>query len=1087
MKKGTTIIRVWDQDPGTGQTYLDLYDKISISATYQFSNVQDFSKTNSNFSKSFRIPATENNISFFGPIFDTNAEGSFNPKKKASCVIEYETIPQLSGYLQLKNVIIQKGRYSEFEIIVFGEVATLGAGMADKKISDYTTYLDTLDHEFNSTNVLNSWTNTLFGGKVVYPLADYGAGLNAAGSGIGLFADITSPIQTQYFKPMLKLRDLMDGIFEEEGFTYNSDFFTNDPMYNSLVVSCKTNAAWNFTEGVIASNQRNATLTSNSNHTDSFLYYGDVRPVPVFSIATIDGGFDPSGSTGIAVDAQGFTFQYYEVTVPGQHFVQYRGRIRNDGGIINNQKTIGMMIEKSPDILFTSGNTTFHDADFNSIGNGATDTVQNMPGAHSFTTAVIGEYYRLVVSNNTGGSINNQQWNFSYSATPVDPLTGQILLYETGPGAGGAYWRVFQNSPQIFGNTVVMSEIAPDMKAIDLLTSLTKMFNLIIEADKDVPTRLNIEPYSTWIDSGDVVDWTDKLDIKKDYQLKPTTDLQNGTLNFTYKEEKDILNVISEAQANRIYGRKYIDQVGSDFAKGEKKIEVEFSPTPCNTISGHDAIIPKFFDSTGLPIEVAPRILVWSGLVSCADWYFRTDAGVTQLKTSYPRVGHYQNPTPTVLDYDINFGVDVPFHPVSGIPFQTLYYKYWEKYIAELYDSTSRIMIGNFQLDTEDIFSFKFNDKIWIKDSYWRINKINGFAINSNDSTKVELIKLPSKDVECEWVPDSSSLTGQILFTNGILNNQTGTQSCCTAYGYIWQYANGSFGCYVPTSSNISGGSGSLTSGNTPGQGIVTPRLLSPESEGLIIGTKNNIQNRSGVTLGSNNLVYQENSIVQGNNNSIQMGSTSSRIYGSENEIFNPEAGRVTGLQNIGLTSNGIQISGDNSRAWRQGERVLGGSNYQDRTIEDERIGRSQHGTLIFSFEGGFIEGSERGSKVVPIYLQGKETNLWTLENLSAWRISGDLIMCQERGSFTTLNISSYTGENIVWRDSGGYRSISPDFSVIKQLGVNGINIKLVLVFGTDIKMFLQWTGKGSPPEFVAGTVTISYDQINPHFTIKKK
>ena len=310
------------------------------------------------------------------------------------------------------------------------------------------------------------------------------------------------------------------------------------------------------------------------------------------------------------------------------------------------------------------------------------------------------------------------------------------------------------------------------------------------------------------------------------------------------------------------------------------------------------------------------------------------------------------------------------------------------------------------------------------------------------------------------------------------------TESCCNAYGYIWQYANGKWGCYVPSSSNIPLSPG-LTSGNTPGQGILSPRLLSPTSEGLIIGTQNNIQNRSGVTLGSNNLVYQENSIVQGNNNSIQMGSTSSRIYGSENEIYNPE-GRILGLESLGLTSNGIQISGDNSRAWRQGERVLGGSNYQDRTIEDERIGRSQHGTLIFSFEGPFVEERARGPFVVPIYLQGKETNLWTLENLSAWRISGDLIMCQETGVFTTMNISSYTGENIVWRDSGGYRSISPDFSPIKQLGVNGSNIKLKLVLSaTEIKMFLEWIGEGEKPEFVAGTVTITYDQINPYHTIE--
>ena len=44
---------------------------------------------------------------------------------------------------------------------------------------------------------------------------------------------------------------------------------------------------------------------------------------------------------------------------------------------------------------------------------------------------------------------------------------------------------------------------------------------------------------------------------------------------FTYKEGEDKLNKLTKDNADRVYGRKLIDQTNNDFAKGERKVELD--------------------------------------------------------------------------------------------------------------------------------------------------------------------------------------------------------------------------------------------------------------------------------------------------------------------------------------------------------------------------------------------------------------------------------------------------------------------------------------------------------------------------------
>ena len=69
-----------------------------------------------------------------------------------------------------------------------------------------------------------------------------------------------------------------------------------------------------------------------------------------------------------------------------------------------------------------------------------------------------------------------------------------------------------------------------------------------------------------------------------------------------------------------------------------------------------------------------------------------------------------------------------------------LFNLYWLPYYAELYNANTRIMTLKVNLSAADINTFKFNDKVMIKNRIFRVNKID---YKPNALATVEFILIP--------------------------------------------------------------------------------------------------------------------------------------------------------------------------------------------------------------------------------------------------------------------------------------------------------------------------------------------------------
>ena len=127
--------------------------------------------------------------------------------------------------------------------------------------------------------------------------------------------------------------------------------------------------------------------------------------------------------------------------------------------------------------------------------------------------------------------------------------------------------------------------------------------------------------------------------------------------------------------------------------------------------------------------------------------YVNDDNAVSQGQTSYSTLSILNTlpATPATKALHFNANIWYPFHQnyANGKTMNGLFYEYWGRYINELYDDDARMLTCNLYFEPYELSQINLNDRVFIKDAYYRINKISGFNVSKRASVQVELLKAP--------------------------------------------------------------------------------------------------------------------------------------------------------------------------------------------------------------------------------------------------------------------------------------------------------------------------------------------------------
>jgi hypothetical protein len=745
------ILTLTDNDGNSA--ILDLYENEKMHLNYKFTDITDFASVG-NYSQEFRVPASATNVDFFGAIFNVNFDGWFDFRKKVEAVLTVNTIPIASGHIQVKKLYWQTGKLFEFEVVFFGEVPNLARLLNEKKLKDIETIVaGDLDYDLLHANVetppnahtiltlCDKWnlTATNVEGQPVY-------------SNTAPISPLYKPLYVGHLTPAVKAQYLFDEIMNDAGLQYTSDNLSDclDNVYVPFVNGQYLNASNGLND--FASN---VGLAANLNN---ILFEPNDYIYPIYNHFTEyeDAGNTWASGVYTAPFTGAFTFKAW---INGQATPTAGANIESIsfGFIVNINNGLGLA--------------------FSTTGQG-TPSVNNLSFSTDITLQLnegdVVDFNFFAVIFSLSGNVGNFEIDFIGNANSGYTGTGVELV-----SVGTA----------LTGDTCVMQSNAPDMKQIDFITSIQKMFNLVFVADKTLPNTLRIEPMVEYIASGNTLDWSQKLDLSKDIMYSPTTDLQKAKFSFTYAEDGDYFNSVYKDNG-RIYGTYQVTEsdfeVINEFATGEEKVELSFASTPSAPVENTNVVVPKFLNSEGEFVQPKPRILYYF-----ADFFVNMYDEVSGdvLQTAVKCLNNYSTMNATVSNKDLNFAPEIPPHTIVANPYNNLYNRWWRNYYRELFDGQARILEGMFALTLNDIFTFQFSDKIWIIDSWWRVLEINGYVVGEQDMTSVKLIRVLDIDNGCDLLPVSANLDQTLNWETPNGDPAVITQECCLRFGYNWNSA----------------------------------------------------------------------------------------------------------------------------------------------------------------------------------------------------------------------------------------------------------------------------------------------------------
>ena len=411
---------------------IELYQNEPVNLSYQFSDIQKINSSASSFSQTFRVPLTKKNQEYFGAVNEFGLITTWDPKIKVEAELSYNTIPVMRGFAQVKNVYIQKGKYADVELVVFGETANLSRDIGNAMLTDadLSSYTETV----NYTNVLATWTGSDL--PVRFGVVDRGQNW----SGSDVWSTTASGVFTYEVTGFLRVKEILTAILTGAGYTFDSTFIDSE---SDLYLMC--NAGGEINQTVTAEEQALFHVGLSSNLTVTGTGWQTIT-------AFVEGGafFDNGSNVSSGV-----------FTAPFDGLYQFKVRVKIDTLPTNHEFHVA---------LFING------LEYAAVLEGEPSELSD------FNTYILFTPYIQLDSGDTA----DVRFHFhTGSDTAILEGTGSITapttsfeLYDT--ALAGTAWTANANMPV--------------MKQIDFVSGLQKMFNLVFIPDRNNSKHLYIEP-----------------------------------------------------------------------------------------------------------------------------------------------------------------------------------------------------------------------------------------------------------------------------------------------------------------------------------------------------------------------------------------------------------------------------------------------------------------------------------------------------------------------------------------------------------------------------------------------------------------
>ena len=772
-----------------------------VEFEYSIQEMRDISNSRSPHSLRFSMPMTDNNNQFFGEYYNVNFESdTFDSNVKTHVQVFDSGVAIMVGVLQLHKVT---PFLSKYEVSILAEVASFFDAVKDLSFEEIfitDAGIDTdLDHALTSANITNSWdtsnditSGNVGAGVIVYPLSDWGLfsdpsqeqwftgffqfqASDGSQHGMGYGNSYTGGHLTpSCFKPAIRVNWLLNRIAQKAGFTINSDFFSTDA--SSLYMFLATEVERTLGRPAYGSKvglEADFTLQSSTTTISTFIPFTAESPAPYNDV---DGLFN----SGVFV-----------APVTGYYWFHCQFVVTSNASPLTGSYPFNLKVYKNYD----------------------PDNLQTISGSLQGEYLIYGQT-QAVVFEVLAGDLEEGD---TLTVFIEHSIGGNTVTIKPNVGDHYSFFQLLEyNTAETF---VDVSSNFPDLSVGEYLTELFHRFNLMLYSYPDSPTVIYVEPYNSILSAAaDKKDWTEKIDANT-MAITPTTKFQSKNITFEDGEGKDWINSWWQEKYGYVKGR-YIYENPNEFATGNKRLGGAFQPIqlsiiPFNYNAGMsttlpDVLVPRLYDAswntqmTKELVEAKPIHAFYHGKKDIGtDRSFRVGGflpGAVEV-TQYPFFSEYNtSPVTTTtigLSWGLNWGSSLD-HPLinagntPGVTNMHAYRKFWARRIHEEYSSESRFMTCQAYLTPLDVNTLRWNDEIFIDDSFWRVIKVSNFSTGQEKPANLELIKLINssdwnKTLDCAAYPATFNVDGTVNFVDLATGAAVSpTEPCCTENGFVW-------------------------------------------------------------------------------------------------------------------------------------------------------------------------------------------------------------------------------------------------------------------------------------------------------------
>jgi len=491
---------------------VDMFKDESVTITQSIKNVKDIDKIFTSFSKTFSLPASKINNKIFKHYYNFDIVGGFDARIRKASNIELNNLPFTDGLIKLEGVDLKNNKPHTYKITFFGNTVTLKDTLGDDKLSGLTS-LTNLNKTYDAVSVKASLQADPTTNDIIVPLIthtqrltfDTASSNNEAGN-IGFNNGNVHGVLYTDLKYAIRLHSIIQAIETKyPSISFSNDFFNNtNQSYYGLFMWLHRKKGdvqnkSNLNEKFLTGFPNGSDSGTNSTMLNNALYFSYV-PEP-------NDINNPNGIAGFLVETTTSSTNLYRVS------------IRRDGVEVANSGDI------------TSG---------------------NLGGGKNSTGVLLSE-----IQKDSAYTIYIQS-NFVLTFSAIDFKVFRIIPNQSIPSkiySIGSY----QYTPALEFD---ITQQIPDIKVIDFLSGLFKMFNLVADIERN-ETEIKVKTLDDFYanpSASSPYDITKYIDVNKS---QVNIALPFRKINFRHEDTKTFL----AAKHTQLFGETWGE---AQFDFGEK-------------------------------------------------------------------------------------------------------------------------------------------------------------------------------------------------------------------------------------------------------------------------------------------------------------------------------------------------------------------------------------------------------------------------------------------------------------------------------------------------------------------------------------